>query len=129
MPNPEPFLVHLRQEGYHPRSDKHSNALARCVVGDLTAHCPPIRRKAEAGELVYSLNFQILTGTAEWKVDLVLGQPPAGPVERPAPGEITQTVPERATFVTKPPAPRIGDPLHYDAFIQAICNRYTERYG
>lgn len=238
MPNPEPFLVHLRQEGYHPRSDKHSNALARCVVGDLTAHCPPIRRKAEAGELVYSLNFQILTGTAEWNVDLVLGQPPAGPVERPAPGEITQTVPstvhiaiefkavmtehrkavknrkrdfeahhdhvhrysdraiaggllmvnasptftsplrtrptvhrhplqlvqhcvdemravaarsrlgeagldakgvvvvsldpadpERATFVTKPPAPRIGDPLHYDAFIQAICNRYTERYG
>jgi hypothetical protein len=36
--------------------------------------------------------------------------------------------PARATFITKPPAPGIGNPMHYDAFIQAICNRYTERY-
>ncbi|MFP3941968.1 MAG: DNA-methyltransferase, partial [Thermoanaerobaculia bacterium] len=27
------------------------------------------------------------------------------------------------------PAPQVGDPLHYDAFIQAIGNRYTERFA
>ena len=36
--------------------------------------------------------------------------------------------PGRATFVTKPPAPAVGNPMHYDGFIQMICNRYTERY-
>jgi hypothetical protein len=36
---------------------------------------------------------------------------------------------ESARFITKPPAPQVGDPLHYDAFIQSICNQYTERFG
>lgn len=238
MPNPEPFLAHLRSEGYHPRSDKHSNALARCVVRDLVEHCPAIRDKAQGGELVYSLNFRLLTGTAEWNVDLVLGQPAMGSTARPGPGEIVEAppstvqiaiefkavmtehrkavknrkrdfeahhdhvhrysdraiaggllvinasptftsplrsqatvhrqpiwlvkhcveemravavrsrigdvgldakgvvvvsldtaAPERATFVTNPPAPGVGNPMHYDAFIQTICNRYTEHYA
>ena len=29
-PNPLSFLEHLRAQGYHPRSDKHSNELAIC---------------------------------------------------------------------------------------------------
>lgn len=32
------------------------------------------------------------------------------------------------TFLSDPPAPRIGDPLHYDAFIQTICRKYTARF-
>jgi len=35
----------------------------------------------------------------------------------------------RTKFITKAPAPLIGDPLHYDAFIQALCHLYTERFS
>lgn len=238
MPNPAPFLEHLRTAGYHPRSDKHSNALGLCVVRDLVEHCPAVRRRAEAGDLVYSLNFPLLSGTAEWNVDLVLGQPAMGSTTRPKSGEIARTVPSTvqvaiefkavmtehrkavknrkrdfeshhdhvhryddraiaggllvinaspifksplrpettvhrhpirlvthcvgemravavrsrpgevgldakgvvvvsldpaepgsATFLTTPPAPPVGDPMHYDAFIQTLCSRFTERFG
>ena len=33
------------------------------------------------------------------------------------------------TFVEGRPAPRIGDPLHYDSFIQRLCNEYRSRFG
>jgi len=77
-PNPPGFLAHLRTHGYHPRSDKHSNSLSVCIVSDLLEQCSPIRQQAAAGRLVYSLNFNLFTGTADWKVDLVLGEPPPG---------------------------------------------------
>lgn len=77
-PNPEFFLSHLRQFGYHPRSDKHSNCLSQCIVDDLIEHCPTIRQHAAKGEIVYDLNFTLVTGTATWNVDLVLGQPSPG---------------------------------------------------
>lgn len=32
-------------------------------------------------------------------------------------------------FVTEPPAPRAGDPLHYDSFLQRLCDDYRERFG
>lgn len=32
-------------------------------------------------------------------------------------------------FVTTPPAPQPGDPLHYDSFIQRLCDEYYERFG
>jgi hypothetical protein len=44
-------------------------------VADLVEFCPAIAHKAGTGELVYDLNFTLFTGTAEWNVDLVLGQP------------------------------------------------------
>jgi len=31
-------------------------------------------------------------------------------------------------YVTKSPAPTVGDPLHYDAFIQTVCALYTEQF-
>ncbi len=33
-----------------------------------------------------------------------------------------------ATVARVPPALRVGDPLHYSAMIQRICNAYTERF-
>jgi hypothetical protein len=33
-----------------------------------------------------------------------------------------------ARFITSPPAPPIGDPLHYDAFIRTVCDQYTRRF-
>jgi hypothetical protein len=32
------------------------------------------------------------------------------------------------TYRTSPPAPVVGDPLHYDAFIQGLCNEYCARF-
>jgi hypothetical protein len=238
-PNPLGFLQHLRESGYHPRSDKHSNELAQCVVADLAASCPAIGRKAASGELVYGLNFTLLTGTAEWNVDLVMGQPAMGVPEPPTVGTIIRAArpstvqiameiktvmtehrkavknrkrdfeahhdhvhrynertiaagllvvniastfrsplrpavtahnnPDRlvqhcveqmravavrsgatgtgldakgiivvdldnenlasACYRVSRPAPPVGDPLHYDAFVQAICQAYTSRFG
>lgn len=236
-PNPPAFLAHLHQKGYHPRSDKHSNVLAECLVSDLVRACQAIRDKASSGQLVYGLNFNILTGTAEWKCDLVLGEPQLGPLQVTQPGAIRRERPStvqiaieikavmtehrkavknrkrdfeahhdhvhrynnravaggllvvnisptfhsplrraptahrnpaslvehctsemRAVSVrsdpsgtgleakgvivvdfdnlnfsagryeTRRPAPQVGDPLHYDAFIQAICSSFTARF-
>jgi hypothetical protein len=237
-PNPVRFLEHLRTQGYHPRSNKHSNELAECVVDDLIASCPAIARRSASGELVYDLNFTLFTGTAEWNVDLVMGQPTMGALERPVDGGIRRVRPstvqialeiktvmtehhkavknrkrdfeahhdhvhryneraiaagllvvniaadfrsplrQKATVHRNPerlvqhcidqmravtarskmtesgldakglivvdldnegladacyrvgrPAPPVGDPLHYDAFVQAICQAYTARYA
>jgi len=32
-------------------------------------------------------------------------------------------------FETRPPAPQVGDPLHYDAFLQRICEQYEQRFA
>ncbi len=239
MPLPDSFIQHLRDLGYHPRSDKHSNALARAVLQDLVKRCPRIREDAAAGRLVYDLNMDIRFGTSTWNVDFVLGSPaiPALPVAGEA---ITRLTPAtvrvaleikgvmtehrkavrnrkrdfeahhehvhnysqrtiaagllvinsaaefksalrpvmtihgdrrkvstlvdvclnemrnvttsggmsnygmdakgaivvdmdnvnlaEARFMTVPPAPQPGDPLHYDSFVQRLCDEYSERF-
>jgi len=237
-PNPATFLQHLRAEGYHPRSDKHSNALAESIVADLMDGCEAMAQSARGGRLVYDLNFTISAGTSDWKVDLVLGAPPPG-TPLPVSGlRIRKTLPstvqlaveiksvmtehrkaiknrkrdfeahhehvhrysnaaiaagvlvvnQAATFrsplrqtvtqhreprslvqhcvqqmrsvtgrsglvgegleakcaivvdmdnqdraatryVSEAPAPQIGDPLHYDAFLQALCSLYAQRFA
>jgi hypothetical protein len=94
MALPSAFLEHLQTEGYHPRSDKHSNSLALAIARDLAATCPAIRRRAESGEVVYDLNFDLHVRTATWNVDLVLGRaieataPEDQPIRRGRPGSI-----------------------------------------
>jgi hypothetical protein len=236
-PNPESFLRHLQELGYHPRSDKHSNCLSECIVDDLIKQCRTIRNKAAEGQLVYELNFTLLTGTAEWNVDLVLGEPPPGLASPQLPRRILRTRPStvriaielktvmtehrkavknrkrdfeahhdhvhrynqraiaggvmvinsattfksplvdhvthhrepeslvrhcieqmravsqrsnvggvgldakavivvnmdnqnitKARYLSRGVAPRVGDPMHYDAFIQTICGLFTERF-
>ena len=91
MVPPTGFLDHLKREGYHPRSDKHSNALAIAIVDDLLDACPALAGKAGAGEIVYDLNFDLRVRTATWNVDLVFGRP-AKP-SPPAHGSITRQPP------------------------------------
>jgi hypothetical protein len=233
-PNPPDFIEHLRKEGYHSRSNKHSNALALAIVSDLIANCPLIRDRAARGELVYQLNFTLRAGRADWNVDLVFGSPGIGAPVPPEEGLITCAMPSTvqiaveiksimtehrkavknrkrdleahhehvheydsralaggvfvingsdtfasplrpaptehrnprmlvehcvselrsvafrtspsgrgldakavivvdmdnvdlsgSRYVTRPPAPALGDPLHYDAFIRTLCERYT----
>lgn len=77
-PNPSDFIAHLRSSGYHSRSNKHSNSFCGCVARDLAAACPYMLDKARQGSLTYDLNFTLRAGTADWNVDLVLGNPPPG---------------------------------------------------
>ncbi len=35
---------------------------------------------------------------------------------------------DQAGLYTSPPAPQVGDPLHYDAFIERLCTLYMERF-
>ena len=236
MPLPEAFLQHLRDCGYHPRSDKHSNALAVAIVQDLVERCQAMSREARQGRLVYDLNMDLRFGTSTWNVDLVLGSPAttvdsgsagicrdtpstvriaieikgvmtehrkavknrkrdfeahhehvhnynrhaiAGAVmvinaarrfKSPLRGEATvHATPSRLVehcvtemrnvtesgggstygmdaksaivvdfdnvhldagrYADAPPAPQPGDPLHYDSFIQKLCDEYGERFG
>ena len=32
-------------------------------------------------------------------------------------------------YWTQVPAPQIGDPLHYDAFVQKLCSEFTARFA
>jgi hypothetical protein len=236
-PDPPSFLRHFQEEGYHPRSNKHSNALAQAIVEDLLFASRGARSAAQEARLVYDLNFTIRAGTSDWNVDLVLGAPPPGvpppagglPIQRTRPSTVQvaveiksvmtehrkairnrtrdfeahhehvhrynnrtlaagvlvlnmassfrsplrrsvtihrapaklveycigqmRSVTERraesgegleakcvvvvsvdnqnlasAAYVTGPPAPPVGDPLHYDAFIQSLGRQYEERW-
>ncbi len=235
-PNPAEFLDHLKREGYHPRSDKHSNSLAELIVADLIKHCPKMRDRASRHELVFDLNFTLHAGTSDWNVDLVLGQPQLASASEPLPNIVrespstveiaielkavmtehrkavknrkrdleahhehvhvyneravaagvllinasptfrsplrTSTTTHRnptalvehciaqfrgvahrsgdqgagldakcaivvdfdnverdgACFITRPPAPSVGDPLHYDTFIRTVCDVYSRRF-
>ncbi len=238
MSPPQALLDHLRSEGYHPRSPKHSDALGEAIVADLLVTCPSIAERAARGELVYWLNFDLHYGTAQWNVDLVLGTPPAGavvprgkPILRTRPSSVQIALEFKAvmtehrkaiknrkrdmeahhehvhnydqqaiaggvliinasetfrsplrggtitthpkiadkvqhcmnevraisvrggpsgfgldaktailvsmdnvnlagtSYFTTPPAPQVGDPLHYDSFIQRICSEYRHRFG
>ena len=236
MPAPQAFIEHLRAEGYHPRSNKHSNALSEAIVADLIENCPKIADQAAAGHLVYSLNFTLIHGQWDKNVDLVFGVPPPGTpppegllIQRSAPATVriavelksvmtehrkqaknrkgdleahhdhvhrystkaiagavmvVNTAPtfksplrpevtvhkdpaelvehcvremrninmrpdlaghgleasavllvnmdnvdlQSTDFVVTAPAPLVGDPLHYDAFVQRLCAAYTERF-
>lgn len=92
MPAPERFVAWLRQNqhrsgghtfNYHPRSDRHQNALSGFAVEDLVSQCPAISADAGAGKLVYQLNADVYVGPLKRNVDLLIGEPvqPPGTVE------------------------------------------------
>lgn len=78
MSAPTAFMEHLRSKGYHPRSNKHSDALGEAIVPDLIASCPRMAEHAAVGRLVYALNLKLIYAQSKWNVDLVLGTPPPG---------------------------------------------------
>lgn len=78
MALPTSFLVHLRELGYHSRSDKHSKALMEAVVGALMAHCPQIASEAKSGNLVFQHNHDVMVGHETWNTDLAIGLPATG---------------------------------------------------
>ncbi|MFN8525815.1 MAG: hypothetical protein U0821_22165 [Chloroflexota bacterium] len=91
MPLPDAFVEHLREFGYHPRSDRHSNALAEAIIHDFLQSCERVRQQAKLGELVYALNMDTKVRTSTWNVDLVLGVPPSA--APPSDGVIARATP------------------------------------
>jgi hypothetical protein len=87
MSAPERFAAYLLKNPYHPRSNKHSNALMEFFLDDLLALCPQVQSHAADGKLAYELNRRVRVGTSEWNVDLIVGPPAAvvsdAPRERP----------------------------------------------
>ena len=76
---PARFAAYLLKEPYHPRSNKHSNALLEFLLRDLLEACPRLRADAEMSLVVYDLNRKVRVGTSDWNVDLVLGPPGTTP--------------------------------------------------
>lgn len=81
---PDRFIEHLREKGYHPRSNVHGKALCGFVLDDLLATCPRIAQHAADGRIVYDVEKKIIVSSSEWNIDLVLGPPQAG-----TPGEVS----------------------------------------
>ena len=90
---PTGFLKHLQHFGYHPRSDKHSNALALSIVLDLVENCEVIREKSRAGQIVFDIDFDVIVSQSTWNVDLVFGSPPLGTFEAAAEGAMRRGKP------------------------------------
>jgi hypothetical protein len=83
MKGPERFAAYLLKEPYHPRSNKHSNALLEFLLDDLLQSCARLKNDAASGAVVYELNRQIKVGPADWNVDMAIGPPVTslGPVQ------------------------------------------------
>jgi len=75
---PEKIVGHLREAGYHPRSNVHGKILCEYVLDDLLGICPKISEHAAGGRLVYAIQRKIIVAGSEWNIDLVLGPPPGG---------------------------------------------------
>lgn len=99
MPAPDGFVVHLRKDGYHPRSSRHGRALCDLVLRDLLASCRVLAEGAARGGLVYDIQQKIIVGSSEWNIDLVMGPPPSG---------LSAPIPEAGIMQARPATIRIA---------------------
>jgi hypothetical protein len=97
MPAPERFAADLLANPYHPRSNKHSNALMEFLLDDLLEICPKFKEDALARRIVYDLNQKVRVGTSDWNVDLVVGPPAKIPPDDPQARPIAMAQP--STFL------------------------------
>ena len=77
---PAEFVHHLATHGYHPRSDAHSNAICRAILGDIIEHCPIFAERAKAGKIVARINHRVRVGHEDWTIDLAIGRSPDLPM-------------------------------------------------
>lgn len=43
--------------------------------------------------------------------------------------DFSNQMPAKAKYITSGAVPKVGDPMHYDAFIQAVCSHFTQRFA
>lgn len=65
----------LNNNFYHPRSDKHGQALCQYFLEDLLSESQLLREAAAQSRIVYDEDFTIGKGALRWTIDLVLGPP------------------------------------------------------
>jgi hypothetical protein len=127
---PEKFVEHLREAGYHPRSNVHGKVLCELVLDDLLAVCPRIAEDANDGRLVYDIQRKIIVAGSEWNIDLVLGPPPgtlvktvsARGIQKAAPATIRIAI-EAKTIMTEHGKARRNRQRDLDSFHQFV-HRY-----
>jgi hypothetical protein len=102
VPAPDQIVGHLRETGYHPRSNAHGKILCEFVLVDLLAMCPKITSDAAAGHLVYDVQRKIIVASSEWNIDLVLGPPPASLARTVTAKGIQQARPRRFASRSRP---------------------------
>jgi hypothetical protein len=74
------LVQHLMQNGYHPRSSRHSDFLSSVIIRDLIERCPAIKAKAARGEIVAKLHHHQMVGTDDWQIDIAIGACAGNPV-------------------------------------------------
>ena len=130
MSAPEGIVAHLRESGYHPRSNLHGKILCELVLADLLAMCPAIADDAAAGHLVYDIQRKIIVAGSEWNIDLVLGPPPSRAAKEGSGKRIEQVPPatvrvaiEAKTVMTEHGKARRNRQRDLDSFHQFV-HRY-----
>lgn len=130
MSAPEKIVGHLREAGYHPRSNAHGKILCEFVLEDLLAICPKIAEDAAASRLVYDIQRKIIVAGSEWNIDLVLGPPPSGAVKevsakgiQKAPPATIRVAIEAKTVMTEHGKARRNRQRDLDSFHQFV-HRY-----
>jgi hypothetical protein len=69
----EEFAAYLAQNGYDPRSSRHSDFLSGIIIRDLVSGCPLIARRAARGQIVASLHHHQQVGQSDWVIDIAIG--------------------------------------------------------
>jgi hypothetical protein len=92
------IVRYLAENGYHPRSSKHGDALCGFLLTDLLEGCASFRQAAARGTIVFQRNYTVDPDSPDrWNADLVVGPPAlpigvdverSGALARGAPGEI-----------------------------------------
>lgn len=78
----------LEKNLYHPRSDKHGEAICDFFLKDLLYQSDLLRKEAQQGKVVYSIDYKLGKGALSWVVDLVLGPPITKPLSTVRDGDI-----------------------------------------
>lgn len=89
----EDFVKHLIEEGYHPRSSKHSDFLSEIIIAELLENCPAMAGKAMRGQLVVKLRHHQQVGHDDWVIDIAFGTCAGKPQPPPDGQAITSTAP------------------------------------
>jgi len=100
---PKELVRFLTENGYHPRSSSHGDAMCRFLLNDLYSNCPALKVMADKGAIVYQANYTVNEGTpSRWTIDLVIGRSggeprlPGAPIARANPSEVWIAVDAKA---------------------------------
>lgn len=126
------LVTHLKNGGYHPRSQKHSDFQSHIIVRDLVAQCPILSRRAASGEIVAKLRHHQQVGHADWVIDVAIGtcagppQPPDVPPINYGPPVIIQIAIELKSVFTEHNKARLNRVRDFNSF-HGYAHQYDQK--